>query len=90
MGWIITKDNHEEPGFASRVGVGEYIHDGRPMDVQWRTKDADGNVDFEGKISDNWINGSAAMAFAPLDFAMPDVGSVTMEYRKGDGPWQVL
>lgn len=80
-------------GHREQMGwVKEYMGTHQAMfPFHFRLKDDDGNVDFVGECGD-LDQADADQAFAPLDWAMSDTGSTTMEYRKKgtNEPWKVL
>lgn len=69
--WTIDVDHVTVPGEKSRVGCYGQLASEYPF--RWRVKDADGNVYYEGRCSDD-------SSFAPLDFAQADAGATDIEY----------
>ena len=49
----------------------------------------DGDLAYSGFISEEWLNGSEHLAFAPLKFGEADYGCTYMEY-KHNNEWKVL
>jgi len=88
-GWLITADHIGEGHYVgTKQGVinhRELANDGVPF----RLYDDDNNLYFEGLISENWIEGEADFAFAPLDWAMAVFGCTHMEYFNGE-KWEEL
>lgn len=60
------------------------------MNYEFRLFDDDGVLYYEGLCKD-LENADQDEAFAPLDWAMADVGATTMKYRKkGAAIWETL
>lgn len=57
--------------------------------VQWRVKDDDGEIYYEGRMTKERLNSAGEAAFGPLDFAMADAGATSMEYYE-NGEWVQL
>lgn len=100
MKWIITKDLIPMEGVRSRIGWGNYASDKTtetavslaqsPMTAlalpyEFRLKDDDGEIYYEGRSDDN----SSQDAFAPLDWAEADAGCTSIEYRNRN-KWEML
>jgi hypothetical protein len=100
MKWIITKDLLHTDGKHSRVGYGSFGVDKNlhtrvslalsPMTAlalphQFRLKDDDGEIYYEGRSDDN----TSQDAFRPLDWAEADAGCTIIEYRNHD-QWEML
>jgi len=83
IAWTIDHDHIAQPGECSRAGR----HFGSPDAVlafRYRVKDADGEVYYEGRCSDD-------SSFAPLDFAQADAGATDIEYLDpATGRWVAL
>lgn len=91
--WIIDNDlinDYAEEQPINREGVHSSDFDPimfMEMDrVQWRVKDDDGEIYYEGRMSKKRLESEADLAFGPLDFAMADAGATTMEYLE-NGEW---
>ena len=97
--WLVTRDHmaEDDTSLKSRVGV---TGPAAASDAQltqlasevncstWRTKDDDGEVDYEGLFVGD---PDSEDGFGPLDdFAMPDAGAAEIEYLQPDGTWQGL
>lgn len=52
--------------------------------VQWRVKDDDGEIYYEGRMTKERLEDFEGRAFGPLDFAMADAGATTMEYLENE------
>ena len=72
VAWAIDIDHIALPGERSRAGR-RFGPAGVDMPHRWRVKDADGEVYYEGRCSDD-------SSFAPLDFAQADAGATDIEY----------
>lgn len=101
-GWIVDVDRVSVDGpeldQPSRVGtVGPsnispvinarlLANDAAPDVRQWRCKDDDGEIYYEGRYI------GSVYGFAPLtDFAQPDAGATTIEYlNPTTGQWEAL
>lgn len=60
------------------------------MNFEFRLYDDDNELYYEGLCKD-LDDADEEQAFAPLDWAMADVGATRMDYRKkGDTEWQTL
>lgn len=94
--WIITADHVTTPedharhaagaehGLPSRLGLkfGGYQGDGSDLPHRWRCYDADGELYYEGRASEE--------TFDPLNWAKWDAGAVEIRYRQHDGRWEQL
>lgn len=88
--WIITKDHIATPGSPictndNAVGMASCDHDPSViLPWEFRIKDDDGELNYEGR--------SSHQDFDPLDdFAMPNAGSTTIEYKnRRSGKWEIL
>lgn len=90
--WIIDND-HIKDQFSNREGYASLDFD-EPCfmeqdRVEWRVKDDDGDIYYEGRMTKERLEDSEERAFGPLDFAAVDAGATTMEYYE-DGKWVVL
>lgn len=91
MPWIIDRDfiadTNAQPGTnANAVGVAGprgYAGDGSELACQFRIRDDDGEIYYEGRADSE--------TFDPLeDFGTPNAGATHIEYRQPDGSWQGL
>ena len=57
---------------------------------KFRLLDDDGELYYEGVISEDWLNGEEHLAFAPLRFAEADAGATEMRYYAHGIGWQTL
>lgn len=57
--------------------------------VQWRVKDDDGEIYYEGRMTKERLEDSEDRAFGPLDFAIANAGATSMEYLE-NGEWVQL
>lgn len=92
--WVITRDYLFEPQepTSSRVGLigprgatEDQISSLRAGDGrQWRCRDDDGEVYYEGRLIGDHV-------FGPLDdFCGPDSGCVSIEYLSESGTWEAV
>lgn len=87
--WKCTQEPaaNEQEVLPTRVGLTSPDYDPAlepEMTAQWRTKDADGNIGYQGIAT-------PGTDFQPLDnLAQPDLGDVTIEYLQQDGEWRDL
>ena len=72
LGWTIDVDRISLPGERSRAGR-RFGDPQAELPFRWRVKDADGQVYYEGRCSDD-------SSFEPLDFAQADAGATDIEY----------
>lgn len=94
--WIIDNDlinDCTEDLIFSREGVHSNDYDEKRFmetdRVQWRVKDDDGEIYYEGRMTKERLEGFEDRSFGPLDFAMADAGATTMEYLE-NGKWEQL
>ena len=94
--WIIDNDlinDCTEDLIFSREGVHSNDYDEKRFmqrdRVQWRVKDDDGEIYYEGRMTKERLEDSEDRAFGPLDFAAADAGATTMEYLE-NGKWEQL
>jgi len=72
VAWTIDIDHIAQLGERSRAGR-RFGNPDAELRFRWRVKDADGEVYYEGRSSDD-------SSFAPLDFAQADAGATDIEY----------
>ena len=94
--WIIDNDlinDYVEERHINREGV--HSSDFDPIvfmqrdRVQWRVKDDDGKIYYEGRMSKKRLESEAELVFGPLNYAMADAGATSMEYLE-NGKWEQL
>jgi hypothetical protein len=76
---------------AERLKLVERISQNSEFLFDFRTKCDDGHLMYSGVCGD-LDDADESEAFAPLDYAMADVGATTMEYRRkgSKDEWKVL
>ena len=86
--WIIDNDlindllNLNREGFHSKdYDEKRFMETDR---VQWRVKDDDGEIYYEGRMTKERLEDSEDRSFVPLDFAMADAGATAMEYLENE------
>ena len=91
MPWIIDRDliadaQAKTGTNANAVGVAGphgYAGDGSELTCQFRMRDDDGEIYYEGRAD--------AESFDPLDhFGTPNAGVTQIEYQQPDGSWKPL
>ena len=91
IGWVIDKDllYASDTSFTDRTGHRSYaFREGEDM-VTFRLFDDDGELYYEGRIAQHWLDGEEALAFAPLDWARADAGCTRMDFFLHD-KWETL
>lgn len=90
--WKITKNiidaDEPHPILPRSHNYQEWAFTHQPR-TKFRLLDDDGEVYFEGLITDEALNGSEDWAFEPLDTLGRGYGCTEMQYRKG-GKWETL
>lgn len=95
MPWIIDTDYLADPkkkppcndNAVGLMGPRSYTGDGSDLGCEFRLKDDDGTVCYEGR-SDTCDDENA---FGPLDdFGMPNAGCTTIEYNIPGKGWKTL
>ena len=82
MRWRV--DIVANPGKGHRPSEGPFM-------CQWRTLDADGNIEMEGTCDDVAEFNEQEGVFDPLDAFVDDYGVVEMQYRySNDEEWRTL
>jgi hypothetical protein len=91
-GWRVVRDYgfdpvHDEPQWNRQ---GKTYRDYQGGKFRYRLKDDDGNTMYiiESDIDPN--KGTEGQLFAPLDWAMNDVGATSIEYKDEEGNYQYL
>ncbi len=99
-GWVITKDHlHKFSMFAlgikSHVGAGQgRIKEdlARNKTIAFKLCDENGNVNYEGRISESWLHGAEeGSIFEPLHWALAETDCTVMKYKNPTtGKWEDL
>ena len=84
---LIDKDEEKCPLFQSN-DYQEWAFTHQPS-TKFRLLDDDGEVYFEGLITDECLNGCAEWAFSPLDDLGRGYGCTEMQYMH-KGKWETL
>ncbi len=93
--WIIDTDHIAPMDNEALNREGRHSRDYKAAEfaqadlVDWRVKDDDGGVYYEGRMTRERLDSDESRAFGPLDWAMDDAGATSMEYRE-NGVWEVL
>jgi hypothetical protein len=91
-GWRVVRDY----SFTPEVDKPEWNRSGKTYGEyqggkhRYRLKDDDGNTMYIIESDIDPAEGSEEELFAPLDWAMNDVGATSIEYKDADGEYKYL
>lgn len=91
--WIIDTDHISdvrEPEYCREGTTSKDFDEALFMEqdrVEWRVKDDDDEIYYEGRMTAERLNDDSERAFGPLDFAMADAGATSMEYYVDGEGW---
>lgn len=94
-GWVITRNhlsNDHTPILRPRgMDPAIVLRLARREGKQFRLRDGDGGLDYEGRIIVAPEDDDGELLFAPLDWAKHDTGSASIEYlNEATGEWEEL
>jgi hypothetical protein len=90
-GWKVARDYSYMPDVEWDVNkTGRTYRDYQGGKHRYRLKDDDGNTMYIIESDIDPDEGTESQLFAPLDWAMADVGATSIEYKNKEGKYEYL